>query len=523
MSASPQPPPAGAPYSNDSPATPQLPEAPQKLTRTVAIIKHHALPHRFDIEPRIQEASFEIVKERQMEFDVETDPETLYELFGEDAESLGEGPVWVYVLERRRAVEVWNALMGNRDPEIARQESPNSLRALYGVSLQQNALMGSPDTETAEIQIASLFASSPPFPTSDLPDDRFSTLQSVSSSVLSALRKVTSDDTLSNSGVTSPSVGGGSSKSTNAKSGFRARALPSTHNKPDIVPRTTRSAALRAGVAPAKVAPRAPPAKEKLAKTFENVPGHKRAGTISVASTAAPTIAPRMTKAAALRLGIQPPPKTLRKTSASSENGQAHGFDGVPGHKRRETISVASVSAPTIAPRSNKSASLRQQKDSAPPSSFMFKGPTTLKLPGLSRSNSQTSLNSNVRPPSRTQSQTSIQQTSRPSTISRGASTSRPASAMKINGSSNASGIRPSTALNGSKTPPPATTEEKPKLRPRPSSIAAPSIQPRTNKSAALRAAKKEQEAAAAAAAVRKNARMSRGPPPSSMPKGLVV
>ena len=32
----------------------------------------------------------QIVKERQMEFDVETDPETLYELFGDDADSLGE-------------------------------------------------------------------------------------------------------------------------------------------------------------------------------------------------------------------------------------------------------------------------------------------------------------------------------------------------------------------------------------------------------------------------------------------------
>ena len=29
-------------------------------TRTVAIIKNHALAHRFDIEPRIQEAKFEV-------------------------------------------------------------------------------------------------------------------------------------------------------------------------------------------------------------------------------------------------------------------------------------------------------------------------------------------------------------------------------------------------------------------------------------------------------------------------------
>ncbi|KAJ8080530.1 hypothetical protein AAF712_003070 [Marasmius tenuissimus] len=517
------------PLSKDSPATPQPPATPQKLTRTVAIIKHHALTHRFDIEPRIQEASFEIVKERQMEFDVETDPDTLYELFGEDAESLGEGPVWVYVLERRRAVEVWNALMGDSDPEVARQESPRSLRALYGTSRKQNALMGSPDSETAEIQIASLFASSPPFPTTDLPEDRFSTLNSVSSSVLSALQKASSNEAASSSGVTSPGSVGGSSKSPNGKSGFRARGLPTTHAKPDIVPRTTRSASLRAGIAPEKQSPRTPRTKQELAKAFENVPGHKRTGTISVASTAAPTIAPRMTKAAALRLGIQPPPAPARKTSADSvENGQKRGFEGVAGHKRRETISVASVSAPTIAPRLNKSATLRSQKDSAPPSSFMFKGPSAPKIPGgLSRSNSQASFHSDPKPPSRPASQASMQQNTRPATatLSRRTSTSRPPSAVKVNGNGPATsnGINGSSTKDDNKSPPPAKAEEKPKARPRPSSIGAPTIAPRTNKSAALRAAKKEQEAAAAAAAAKKNARMSRGPPPSSMPKGLTA
>jgi hypothetical protein len=32
----------------------------------------------------------QIAKERQMEFDTETDPDTLYELFGEDAASFSE-------------------------------------------------------------------------------------------------------------------------------------------------------------------------------------------------------------------------------------------------------------------------------------------------------------------------------------------------------------------------------------------------------------------------------------------------
>ncbi|KIK52033.1 hypothetical protein GYMLUDRAFT_371904 [Collybiopsis luxurians FD-317 M1] len=356
------------PSATPAPSTPQ----PQpKTTRTVAIIKNHALGHRFDIEPRIQEARFEIVKERQMEFDVESDPETLYELFGEDAESFAEGPVWVYVLERRRAVEVWNTLMGDRDPEVARQEAPHSLRALYGISLQQNAVMGSPDSEMAELQIASLFASSPPFPTTDLPSDdgRFASMRSISSSIMSSLRRTTSDEGYAASNATNEgSRGSGSRKSLapNGKPLFKARGLPTTHDQPDIVPRTTRAAALRAGIPLEKApSPRKPLSKEEQAKTFANVPGHKRTETIAVASTAAPTIAPRMTKAAALRLGVALPTPTLKKQPSSS------GFEGVPGHKRRESIAVASTQAPTVKPRLNKSASLRATKDAAPPTSFM--------------------------------------------------------------------------------------------------------------------------------------------------------
>ena len=43
---------------------------PVPVTRTVAIIKNHALQHRFDIEPRIQEASFEVRKKHESDCDV---------------------------------------------------------------------------------------------------------------------------------------------------------------------------------------------------------------------------------------------------------------------------------------------------------------------------------------------------------------------------------------------------------------------------------------------------------------------
>ncbi|CAA7261585.1 unnamed protein product [Cyclocybe aegerita] len=518
------------------------------ITRTVAIIKTHALTYRFDIEKRIQEASFEIVKERQMEFDTETDPETLYELFGEDTDSLAEGPVWVYVLERRRAVEVWNTLMGDADLDTARRDSPNSLRALYGLSSTQNGLMGSPDNTTAEIQIASLFASSPPFPTSDLPSDdaqstgdRFGSVRSVASSVLEQMRAVAAaagdDEGYAPSSATNPSTVGGSSHrlNSNGKAPFKARAVPVTTDKPDIVPRTTKAAALRAGLieptdgalravySPTKA--RAPVSKERLAKTFANVPGHKRAETIAVASTAAPTIAPRMTRAASLRLGQAPPPPpaAMKKRSATDP---AATFEGVPGHKRRESIAVASVKAPTVAPRLNKSAALRAQKEPAPPTSFMFKSAT------LSRAASNSALSPPKTPASaRPASQAGHTRRAssvvghRPSTASTPAPISRPKPAAltpKTNGgathgfdTNDADLPTPTQTPTTATTPAPAPS----KVRPRPSSvIGAPSIAPRTNRSAALRAAKQEAEAAAAAAAARKGPRSSKVPPSSFKP-----
>ncbi|KIL63213.1 hypothetical protein M378DRAFT_164717 [Amanita muscaria Koide BX008] len=466
-----------------------LPTSPSPLhaaiTRTVAIIKNHALQHRFDIERRIQEASFEIVKERPMEFDTETDPDTLFALFGEDATSLAEGPVWVYVLERRRAVEVWNTLMGPKDPQVAKEEMPNSLRALYGISAEQNGLMGSPDVELAEIQIASVFVSSPPFPPSELPsesvlydslglelqpkipDERYAASNGRRPSTVSGRASTTSSGTLN----------------TNGKPVFRARPIPASVLNPDIIPRTTRAAALRAGKAIEKrkeIGPRKTLTKAELTQTFLNVPGHKRATTIAVASTAAPTIAPRMTKAASLRIGQPhtPAPKPVRRSLTDGET-RKQTFEGVPGHKRRETISVASTAAPTVTPRTNKSAALRaaQKESGAPPSSF--RGPSI------------------------------------------GLTPVRPSSSLAPTRASTALGTRPSLAprlSNGvvarskddSDTPDKEmlkTTPSTPARR-RPSSVALPpSITPRTNKSAALRAAKKEMEnaqAAMKAAAARK-------------------
>ncbi|KAF7979645.1 hypothetical protein HWV62_41613 [Athelia sp. TMB] len=461
------PSPSSSPVPYEQPATPPPPGA---RTRTVAIIKNHALDRRFDIEPRILQADFEIVKERQMEFDTETDPETLYELFGDDAACLAEGPVWVYVLERRRAVEVWNTLMGDADPAVARAAAPTSLRALYGLSARQNGVMGAPDTPTAEIQIASLFASSPVYPTSPLPDEPNSPAPSnLTAQIMETLQRATPRGTgpgYPASSVTSPSVSSpGTQRSrvdSSGKPAFRARPVPPTNIAPDIAPRTTKAAALRAGldISPSARGPRVAPTREQQTQAFMDVPGHKRSSTITVASTAAPAIAPRMTKAAALRLGL-PPPEPVRPRTMSAASGAGAGtFDGVPGHKRRESIAVASTRAPAVGPRLNRSAALRAEKDKAPPTSFQFRPPVK-----------STPSQAGSRPPSRPSSAQSVRAPSAP--------------LMRRAPSLPAPGSAPAVA---------------PPLKRRLSSLAAPAIAPRPNRSAQLRAAQMEAASAKPAA-----------------------
>ncbi|KAI1793417.1 hypothetical protein LXA43DRAFT_1092952 [Ganoderma leucocontextum] len=485
-------------------------------TRTVAIIKNHALQHRFEIELRISDAGFEIVKERQMEFDIDTDPDTLFELFGPDFESFAEGPVWVYVLERRRAVEVWHSLMGDPDPEVARNDTPNSIRALYGLSAAQNGVMGSPDAQTAEIQIQSIFASSPPFPTTDLPDVGHGifvgSMRSVSSSVLEQLRNGGGG-----SEYTTSSHAGGSANDVR-KPGFKARAL--------LLPTVLRILSLACRRPPRSV--RGFPSKRKGVFRRQRSASRRRLRTSLDTSVQRRLpwrpprplpIAPRMTRAASLRLGIKPEDKK-RPTLASAADVKTT-FDGVPGHKRRETIAVASTRPPTVAPRLNKSAALRASKDAAPPSSFMFRQPSGQSVP--SRPSSRQSFNGTSsarpvisRPPSaaapsrpplsRTTSNISTGPGPRPSLRPAPKSTS---AVPKTNGVAlKTNGAAPKTngTTNGAAAP---KAEAPAKPRPRPSSLQAPTIVPRPNKSALLRAAKM------AGAAVGGNQAKPKGAPPA--------
>lgn len=175
------------------------------------------------------------------------------------------------MLEKENAVLDLLALVGDQDPAVARENAPQSIRAIYGQSLVDNVIYAAPDAEIADIQISSIFISSPPFPPADLDD----------ASIFE--QDVLADTGLHNRELSYDSVASDSRTQRGGENAqFRARPVPNTTAVPSIAPRMSRASALRAGLIDTKsgpVKPRGPLTKEEMARTFANVPGHKRSAT----------------------------------------------------------------------------------------------------------------------------------------------------------------------------------------------------------------------------------------------------
>ncbi|CAE6462843.1 unnamed protein product [Rhizoctonia solani] len=493
-----------------------------RSTLAVIIIKPHAGKHRLKIERRITEAGFEILKERKMGFHL--DGSGAVDLFGPDAPSLCGEPVWVFVLSRPRSASALSALVGPLDPLAARKSNPECLRALYGDNRWENGVWTTKDEVAAERIVSELFAGSPIMELSDLPSvdgspdrRRIRKTPSHASSIRSHLSAEARTRTSSNSrgGSVPPPA-----SVTKSPSGFKARPAPATATSPSIVPRTTRAADLRAGNS-APPPTRQRQSQEERERTFEGVPGHKRRESISVASTAAPVIAPRQNRSAMLRAQKQAEgdkPKLTKFPSMSDarekqtmspeelEEKKRATFEGVPGHKRRESIKVASTAAPTVAPRPNRSSLLRAQKmaaaaassgvGGAPPSSFKGASSDNGPTRTLSMKSSTGSIGASS---SKADRRASLQIPARPApaTVSSAAS-KRLSLAMPRQPSSNSNTGGALTPIsNGTRSRPVSVNGDTPKAPPKPSPKK-PDIEPRTNKSALLRAAAKLKSAAGA-------------------------
>ncbi|XP_078210269.1 thioredoxin domain-containing protein 6 isoform X10 [Callithrix jacchus] len=92
-----------------------------------------------------------------------TDEIIMKEAFEKLVHHMCSGPSHLLILTRTEGFEdvvtTWRTIMGPCDPNVARREQPESLRAQYGTEMPFNAIHGSRDREDADRELALLFPS----------------------------------------------------------------------------------------------------------------------------------------------------------------------------------------------------------------------------------------------------------------------------------------------------------------------------------------------------------------------------
>ncbi|NWZ30915.1 TXND3 protein, partial [Asarcornis scutulata] len=116
---------------------------------TLALIKPDAAKkHKDDIMQKVKDAGFTIskIKEEALTREMATQFYKDHEgkpFFEELVARMTEGPSVVMVLTKENAVQEWRQLMGPTDPEVAKESSPESIRAQFAQDILSNAVHGS--------------------------------------------------------------------------------------------------------------------------------------------------------------------------------------------------------------------------------------------------------------------------------------------------------------------------------------------------------------------------------------------
>ncbi len=124
--------------------------------RTFSIIKPKAVKSGYIIPilSKIHEAGFNLIAMRFTQL-TRNQAQDFYAIhkgkaFYDDlCEFMSSGPIIVLLLEKENAVEEYRRLIGATNPDEA---SENTVRSLYGSSVQENAVHGSDSDKNAEIE-----------------------------------------------------------------------------------------------------------------------------------------------------------------------------------------------------------------------------------------------------------------------------------------------------------------------------------------------------------------------------------
>ena len=133
-------------------------------TRTLTIIKPGAVSNEYigPILNKINAAGFHIAAMKYFKLTL-SQAENFYNVhkgkpfYDGLVEFMTSGPVVVAILEKENAVEAYRELIGNTDPTKAKE---NTIRKLFAVSMQKNAVHGSDSDENAERESDFFFAKS---------------------------------------------------------------------------------------------------------------------------------------------------------------------------------------------------------------------------------------------------------------------------------------------------------------------------------------------------------------------------
>ena len=131
------------------------------IEQTLSIIKPDAVERNLDneIKEMFKNKGFTIVKDKKIQI-TKSEAEQFYKVhetkpfYNDLCAYLSSGTIVVMVLEKENAVLQNRGLMGATDPKKAEE---NTIRKLYGISIDKNSVHGSDSVENAKIEIDFFF------------------------------------------------------------------------------------------------------------------------------------------------------------------------------------------------------------------------------------------------------------------------------------------------------------------------------------------------------------------------------
>ena len=132
-----------------------------KVEQTLSLIKPDAVERNLEEEIKqfFVKSGFKIAKQKKVQLE-KKDAEIFYKVhetkpfYNDLCAYLSSGPIVVMILEGENAVIANRKLMGATNPKEAED---NTIRKLYGISIDKNSVHGSDSTENAKKEIEFFF------------------------------------------------------------------------------------------------------------------------------------------------------------------------------------------------------------------------------------------------------------------------------------------------------------------------------------------------------------------------------